>query len=149
MLMSKPSNRFFDFLNFPLATCGRILVVTDILGTSPWNLGLRDWAKSFCVVAVHPGQKMAASQHLSTSQVDTSEIFGLIWINYTQKSSNLKVKYEQFSGWSNHLCQSPLWEPPRGRWAGCCDLPSARRLHGGNFWSGNRRGFNEKGAMMK
>lgn len=81
---------FFTFLSFPLATRGRILV-TDILGTSPWNLaGLRDWAKSFCVVAVHPGQKMAASQHLSTSQVDTSEIFGLIWINYTQKSSNPK-----------------------------------------------------------
>ena len=79
VLMSKPSIRSSNTWKNPGG---------DWHPGNPWNLaGLRDWAKSFCVVAVHPRQKMAASQHLSTSHVDTSEIIGM-WINYIQKSSN-------------------------------------------------------------
>ena len=126
---------FFTFLSFPLATRGRILV-TDILGTSPWNLaGLGDWAKSFCVVAVHPGQKMAASQHLSTSSSGYKWSNGIFHMNQLHpKIINSKVKYEQFEWLKQPSLQLQMWEPPRGRWAGCCDLP-AWRLHGTNFWS--------------
>lgn len=106
---------------------------SGLTGGSPWNPpGLGDWAKSFCVVAVQPGQKDGC---FTTSLNITSGYKWNNWISMDELHSKIirsKVKYEHFSGWSNHLCNSTC-EPPTVKVSRCL-WPNSMAFTG-SFWS--------------